>query len=327
MTRVSPAFERKTNQPAPAVDSYIAEELTRLGGLVPEGYGVHSGKPAIILLWGQTATAFEAGRMRLRFYDQDSDPVYRDRKYRVTAAGMEQLRNLIAVKTAKLAEAYKTGDWQTYHALLFTSLEYFFEKHIPPSEWERLPEDSSYERTAKLLPDGWFYLEDVPEVTEIGAPNFFVCRWVPPFLIDTPENWERARFGVQPIIDFKGQMQFVDILGEYPRHGEYFDVMLKIEGSPTRQNCLEPIERLLYEARRRDRNQSRAEVRTADRRRAAMEIEAESAKANRALIEEMIHEKGRIIVRGQTATVYRRDGSGAVKRKPKEVIKIEDIKT
>jgi hypothetical protein len=249
------AVELKNN-PAPYVPPFIQNELTKLGGTVGPGFGRFTGKPRVTLLWGQTTRAFECGKQRIRFVDPKIDPIFEKQAFRITPEGIKQLGKLQRIAAKRREAALKSADWDTYHALLFAPAEYFLKKFIPVKEWARLAIGSSFEETARLLPDGWTYFEDIPTITEIGCPNFYAVQWIPGPQIDEKWNWQMNRFGQNPLMEFGGDERFVDIIGPYPQYGEYWNILLKIEAEnggyaqPDEHNCLDPIRKMFAEARK-----------------------------------------------------------------------------
>ena len=311
------------NHPAPDNTDIrrVRAALREIGGLIPPGFGEFSGKPMIDLLWGQSEKVFEAGKMRIRFWDNQVLPVYTRRAFRVTAKALEVINRYAAYRKARmdrvLNDFYLTGkmsadDNAAYHALLFMPTEYILKRHVPQSEWEKLKVDNNtrQEEIARLLPDGWLYLEDLPIVEEIGCECFFVVQWCPPNAIDSRSNWARNRFGKQAVIDLNGAEHFVDILGEYPKYGMYWNVLLKIDDRqggyavPSEQNCLEPVRKMIFEARHRSRQESKTGYRVRKR----QEREGEKMElASAARSEErraMMMDAGQVHVVGKTARIF-----------------------
>jgi hypothetical protein len=312
-----------SNSPAPdnADIRRVREELRRIGGVVPPGFGKFSGKNMIDLLWGQSETAFDAGKVRIRFWDNQVLPVYTRRAFRVTSKAVEIINKYAAFRERKmrgileryhLSGTLSAEENADYHALLFMPTEYILKSFVQPAEWEKLKVDNTTRREeiARLLPDNWFYLEDLPIVEEIGCPCFFVVQWCPPPAIDSRKNWERNRYGVQPIADLNGTEHFVDILGEYPKHGFYHNVLLKIQDGaggyalPGEQNCLAEVRRMVDEARRRTVRESKTSTRVKNRAEREMEkIELASAARGETRREIML-EEGQVHIVGKTARIF-----------------------
>lgn len=311
------------NEPAPDNSDIrrVREELARLGGLIPPGFGKYSKKPMLALLWGQSEKVFEAGRERIRFFDQEVLPVYTRRAFRVTSKALETVNRYNAFRRRvmdDIVERYLTvgklsaEDNQNYHALLFMPTAYLLRRHVPVSEWEQLKIDNSTrpEEIARLLPDGWHYLEDLAEVEEIGTPCFYVVQWCPPNAIDSRKNWDANRYGVQPIIDLNGTEHFVDILGEYPTYGAYWNVLLKIDDGkggyelPGEQNCLAPIREKMDAARRRTVQESKTGYRVQKRAEREGEKMALASAARSEHRKGVLMEEGQVHIVGSTARIF-----------------------
>lgn len=299
------------NHPAPAVPQKIRDRIRELGGVVPGGFGPYAGKPVIELLWGQTATAFECGKNRTRFVDPHIDPIFKTRAFRLSENGMSELAKYERIRKRKMGEALKESRWDDYHALLFAPMSYFLRRFVPVADWEELPLGSSYEATAKLLPEGWSYFEDIPEVTEIGCPNFYAVQWLPGPQIDEQWNWETNRFGNNALLEFRGDDRFVDILGPWPRYGYYWNVLFKIEAEnggfamPDEHNCLEPLRRMLEDARSAKKKDTGQRIKKRYEDTVGRERLASAARSKKR--KEFLMEKGRIIRVGNMARIYPAD--------------------
>jgi hypothetical protein len=313
------------NVPAPPIPARIQQELTRLGGVIPPGFGRFSGKPVLKLVWGQTETAFENGKERLRFIDQDIDPVFTKRVFRLTDKGQMELSKWAQKRSQKMQEAFDLCKWDEYHALLFSPMEYFLKRHIPATEWAQLPATSSFEDTARLLPPGWHYFEDMPEMVEIGSANYFVVGWLPGPEIDEKWNWEINRFGKNPLLEFRGDEHFVDILGEYPQYGDWFNVLLKIEDAaggyaqPDEHNCLEVMRKRFRDAGKRNNFDKSKAGRVKNRLGNALKREELACAARKDRLRETFHERGQIVGTGENVRVIPRDRRTKW-GKPKEII-------
>ncbi len=298
------------NEAPPIIGSQVQRSLTRIGGLIPQGNGRFSGQPIIKLAWGQSEQCFDAGRMRTRFYDQKQQPVFKRTAYAITLEGQTVLRKYLERKEAALIDAFAEKDYPLYHTLLFLKHRHFLDNYIPTFQWKEVPTGLSVEQASLHVPAGWFYFEDIPEVLEIGSPNWFVLQWLPAEHIDSEENWNERRFNFQHVIEFGDDQKWIDSFGEYPKHGDYWNILLKVENSnggyayPGQRNCVSIIEEMWHAKIHRTAHQTVIANRVNDRLSANLAKTAKNDKIGREAFRNFAYEQGRVVVRGGTARVF-----------------------
>lgn len=180
------AKETWRNHPAPHIDERLHKELARIGGKVPGGeYG---GKPVLRFEWGQSEMAFRCGRMRLKYVDANIPAIERPRRYL----------------------------WR--HTSEF---DRFDERGEPVYKREF----KAIDEVPKVIPAGWFYQEDLPELEWIGKQLWFIAQWKPPDVLGDESTWERHRFDWWENPE-TGREEWTDMAGPFPRAGRYEPVMM-----------------------------------------------------------------------------------------------------
>jgi hypothetical protein len=310
------------NISAPSISPKIQRELTRIAGLVPSGNGRFSGQPVLKIVWGQSEKAFDAGKQRIRFYNQDIQPIFKRTAYAISKEGFAMLAEKLRQKNdalakyvdAKmLADTWKDENYGFYHTLLFLKHKYLLDKYVSTLDWKEIPAGLSVEQTALHIPADWFYLEEIPDVTEIGSPNWFVVQWLSAADIDTRDNWEARRWNYQHVIEFGDTKQWVDSIGEYPAHGEYWNALLKVEtkdgdyAEPGQRNCVSIIEEMWHAKKHRPERMTAVVNRIANRLQAAAERQKVKDVADKATFMNTFWSEGRVIVKGKTAKVFPRE--------------------
>lgn len=243
------------NSPAPVDVSDLQRELTKIGGRVPVGYGEISGQPILRIVWGQSETMFLGGAERLRFDDQAIPAIIRQKHFIVTDDCFERCIAWVNGCEQKKRDAFMRCDW--HGATRLYRIHTYLRQKETTLNWKLLEGDRSYEDLARLVPVGWKYLADIPDVVEIGMQAFFVVQWIPPSLLGSERDWSDSRYGWELSLE-TGRREYQDITGPYPKHGAYENVVhfvaektrLRVSVdeidyyryiTPTRTNTIEPI--------------------------------------------------------------------------------------
>lgn len=177
------------NHPAPRLPEWMRDELLKIGGKVPSGE--YAGQPVLIFEWGQEAMAFRCGRMRLKYVDT-----------RIPA--QERKRHFLWRPTKELD-----------HLDRATGLP-VFKKEVRAIEGPNVP---------AVIPAGWFYHEDIPELTWIGQQVFYVSQWKPAEMLGSEEMWELNRYELWEDPE-TGREAMTDMVGPFPRGGRYEPVFV-----------------------------------------------------------------------------------------------------
>lgn len=177
--------ETRRNWPAPALEPYLVEEITKIGGLN------ECGEPHLRFVWGQSRMQFRRGKERLLYIDE-----------RIPA--IKHTRHVL--KRPLLYVDDRVSKWET--EILSGA------PAIVPEGWIYEEELVFVEFIGKQL----WYVEQW-YAPEINLPNGEVFR---PF--GTEEQWERDRYEDwdDPELGF---VRHCDVLGPFPRAGRYTAIM------------------------------------------------------------------------------------------------------
>lgn len=265
------------NHSAPWDVSEIQRDLTRLGGLVPPGFGDLSGQPILKIVWGQTEKMFLGGKDRIRFDDQMIPHIIKQKHFLVTDECFLRCVEWAKKQEEKKRNAYLRCDW--HGATRLYRIETYLRQYESSLNYKLLEEGRSVQEIAQIIPVGWKYLSDIPDITEIGKFSFFVLQWIPPKLLGTEKTWQENRYGFEWCLE-TGRQEWQDITGAYPKNGFYekvvmqvaLPVTIKVGNSemdyfrgviPTRKNTIEPIIAGLY---KRENEKSETVKRAAEKR-------------------------------------------------------------
>lgn len=185
--------ETWVNHPAPVLPDWMHAELLKIGGT--NDYG----QPNLCFAWGQERLAFRINRMRLLYIDMRIPAIERHRY---------TFKKLLYVHTERvhLGTNQETGEMQ------------FEEREIPKYETFVLDHPPG---PGDIIPPGFIYDQEYPELEWIGQQNFFIEQFIPPdHILGGPEAWERERYdiGINPDT---GVEETLDFLGEWPAEGRY----------------------------------------------------------------------------------------------------------
>lgn len=243
------------NHPQPYDVSDIQRELTRIGGLVPLGYGEYSNQPILKIVWGQTEKIFLGGKERIRFDDSAIPHIIKNKNFLVTDACFTRCAAWMRQMELRRKQAALRADW--HGAARIYRLESYLRQHESKLDYELLSDDKGYAEIARIIPVGWKHIRDIPDITEIGKFSFFVLQWIPPRYLGSEKTWQDNRYGVEWCLE-TGSREWQDITGPFPKNGFYERVVMQVAlpvkirvGAseidyfrgviPTHKNTIEPI--------------------------------------------------------------------------------------
>lgn len=266
--------ETPSNRRAPVINPRIQEQLTRIGGTVPEGGGDYAGQPVYRLAFGQEEKHFSRGKMRIRFIDDDVEPVFVQERFFVSP---EVFARAAEWQTAREKERFDR----------FLNCDYsIFAENKPISSYLKQNESSldymqladacgSREEVsgnfagiaASAAPADWIYLCDVKEIVEIGKNCWFVMRWIPASSHGGKKQWNEMRYTRDAYVpELNTVVPLVDDLGAFPENGFWIPRLQIAEfpedengnlhptnyeyTEPTEANCVLPVIEMLYERAR-----------------------------------------------------------------------------
>lgn len=187
--------ETHKNLPAPPIERAIVEALSNIGPRRP------CGCPLFRFAWGQERMQFQRGRMRLLYIDTRIPAVETPRRYLKRAIRWEIVREEVGKD-------------------LETNMPLFAEREIPIYEKQRVQDPPS------VIPAGWLYEEEIPELEWIGERLYAVELWTPSeYILGGEVEWEDQRFGMWENPE-TGKEEWTDILGPFPKPGRYQTVTL-----------------------------------------------------------------------------------------------------
>lgn len=240
------------NTPEPVDVSVLQREMAGVGGVVPSGFGENSGQPMCKIIWCQEHLTWLNGAMRIAYDDDRIQPIRKLQQFSVTQRVYENALRWYEKREGQRQQAFLDANWKGFQK--FPNFADFLENECSPLDYNKLSPDADPITIAALMPSGWRYLPGLFEVTEIGKQNFTVVQWLAPDHICAEENWNKSRFDWAHYPETNDE-QFIDCLGEYPRHGDWvhtvFDITTKrknkdgeIEPIYTDPNMSNSVERL-----------------------------------------------------------------------------------
>lgn len=255
------------NVPCPVDLSALQKELTAKGGLIPPGYGEMSGKPMFIIVWGQEHTAYLLGRRRLMFPESKIDARHRTNQYAVRPEVYARALEWLTAEHERRKNAFLTLNFAEFQK--FPDVAAYLEKAESSLDYMKLPADAEGARIAAMLPAGWRYVRGLYDYDEIGQQVFFVLQWMPPAFFGNESAWASLRFA-QTYFPETDREEFIDICGDFPRHGRYEHIALRIGTrhendffnykEPTYDNVIVPLQALLRITRNMTESQKTAEA-------------------------------------------------------------------
>lgn len=98
-----------------------------------------------------------------------------------------------------------------------------------------LPSDSEdLGRIARLMPEGWMYINGLHEFEHIGEQAFYVLQWYPPEAFKGGrDGWDIDRFVEAYVPEADCVMKYVDVIGEFPTRGSYEKPVIRIANRAT----------------------------------------------------------------------------------------------
>lgn len=259
--------ETWVNRPAPADVSAIQHELTRIGGVIPAGYGEMSGQPHFIIVWGQEYKCWLNGKMRLMFDDENIDAQHLPNHFAVTEQVYRRAIHWYLAAEKKRNEALMNCNWE--NAQKFPDFAEYLRDKESTLDYFRLPSEADPKTIGAIMPDGYRYLCGLWSYQEIGKQAFFVVQWESPEMLGEEKNWNDNRFDFVYLPETDSDENLIDVLGPYPRHGQYSLPILRIADKiadgvyryrqPTVENVIVPMQQLLHIRGRLSQNEKSPE--------------------------------------------------------------------
>lgn len=255
------------NAPCPVDLRPIQEELTKVGGLN------RFGEPNFIIVWAQEYRTFDCGQMRIHFDEQLIPAIQTPTRYAVRPDVFERAVAWLNKQNELRKQAYMNLDWKAFNKL--PDIKEYLEANELSEGYMLLPSnDEDLGRMARMLPDGWMYINGLHKFEHIGEQAFYVLQWFPPEAFKGGrEGWDIERFTRAYVPELDNEEEFVDVIGDFPTRGNYELPVIRIANrvkapmkhevlvgvnndyeystykTPTIANVVEPLKELL---RRRD---------------------------------------------------------------------------
>lgn len=259
------------NRRAPEINPRLQETLTRIGGTVPEGGGPYAGMPVYRLAFGQEETHFSRGRMRLRFPDEDIEPVLVQERFFVAPEVFVRAAAWQTEREKKRLERFLNCDYTIFgenqplsgYLREFESSLDYMQLEDKVGSREEVSSDVLGIAGSAAPPD-WIYLCDVKEIIEIGKNCWFVMRWIPASSHGGRKSWNDMRYTADAFVpELNATVPLIDDLGEFPEYGFWIPRLEIAEYArddfgnyyasnyrytePTEANCIDPVIEMLYE--------------------------------------------------------------------------------
>jgi hypothetical protein len=208
------------NIPAPDDTSEIQAELSRIGNLNKFG------QPNFIIVWAQEYRTWDLGRMRIHFDDENIPAIHHPVRYAVRPGIYGQAAAWLETENKRRQQAAWNLDFTDYGEL--PDVGAWLKSNAGPDDYMLLPHDTDdLGRIARLLPDGWMYI-NAPHVFEhIGQHAYYVLQWYPPESFGDTRRWDELRFEKLYCPESDAE-EFVDCLGPFPSEGSYENVVIRI---------------------------------------------------------------------------------------------------
>jgi hypothetical protein len=209
------------NIPCPIDLAPIQAELTRLGGLNEHG------NPNFIIVWGQEYKTWDSGRMRIHFDDENIDAIHHPNRFACTPEVFARAAKWLEEREAERQQALMNLDFAAWNRHPDVAL--YLEANELKENWLRLPhEEEDLGRIARLMPDGWMYLNGLHTFEHIGQQCFYVLQYFREKEFNCESDWEDLRYGNGYFPETDKDEDFLDILGPYPAKGQYEHVAFRI---------------------------------------------------------------------------------------------------
>jgi hypothetical protein len=242
------------NHAAPSINPELQTALTEIGGIIPGKYGEFAGRPIFEIKWGQSELMHQSGQMRIRFGDGRIPLQFKKRAFGLPQELAARASVWLQQKEEENRAAYMRADFA--NASKIHTLTEFLTENASSLDFITFAPETDHKRAASLLPEKYFYVEDIPEMLEIGKQCFFVCQWLPPEFFGSRSDWDGLRYDIEFHPEL-GREIFMDCLGPFPADGFYENVAVQISKpgeysdfeyiEPTFQNTVEPVLELLRE--------------------------------------------------------------------------------
>jgi hypothetical protein len=200
------------------VDEKLQGELTRVGGVVPDG--AYAGQPIYKLAFGQTETEYLGGKQRIRFRDARIPRLAKVSRFFVSPE--------IATK---VSDFYRDNPLVNEYGVFverptlreFIAKEPSFQSStletvtIPERDYRRFMHVPQFE-----APATWLFLSEIEELISIGRECWYVMRWMAAEDYEKRASWDKNRFAYGVMVPEVGaEVPVLDFNGPYPEHGVY----------------------------------------------------------------------------------------------------------
>lgn len=215
--------DRRTwkNIPCPVDLSAIQAELTKVGGL--NRYG----KPNFIIVWGQDYKTWDCGKMRIHFDEETIDAIHTPNRWAVPPDVYERTAKWFASETERRQTAFMNLDWKGLTK--YPDVGEYLAANESPLDYIKLPSDEEdLGRMARLMPEGWMYVQGLWDFEHIGQQCFFVLQYYPPEMLGKEDAWEGERFVTQYYPETDREEQYLDVTGPFPSEGSYEKPVVRI---------------------------------------------------------------------------------------------------
>lgn len=209
------------NIPGPADLRPIQEELTKVGGLN------RFGEPNFIIVWGQEYKTWDCGKMRLHFDEDLVDAKHTANRWACRPDVFERAATWLAHEEQRRVEAFMRLDFET--ANRFPDVSKYLESYEDSSGYLKLPSnEQDLGRLARLMPDGWMYVNGLFDFEHIGQQVYWVLQYFPPETFGSKKAWDDNRFGNQYYPETDREETLLDINGPFPERGMYEMPVIRI---------------------------------------------------------------------------------------------------
>ena len=222
VTPINPNDPRTwVNIPSPVDLRPIQEELTRVGGLN------RFGKPNFIIVWGQEYMTWDCGKMRIHFDEELIEAKHTPHRWACRPDVYHRAVQWLMGGEKERVEAYMNLDWATLNR--FPSVGAYLREYEDPTGYQKLPSDvEDLGRMARLMPEGWMYVNDLFDFEHIGQQCYYVLQFYPPESLGTKNSWDEDRFGTQYYPETDREEPLIDINGPFPEQGSYEKPVVRI---------------------------------------------------------------------------------------------------
>lgn len=208
------------NIPAPDDTTAIQAELTRIGEL--NRYG----RPNFIIIWAQEYRTFDLGRNRIHFDEQLIDAIHRPVRWAVRDDVYIRAQSWFAREQKRRTDNYMNLRWSDFAAMPPDVSDYL-RNNEPADNYFKLPSDTEdLGRLARLLPDGWKYINGHHTYEHIGQQCYYVLQWFGPEAFNEKE-WSDLRFD-RVYCPETDSDEYIDVNGPFPSEGQYENVVFRV---------------------------------------------------------------------------------------------------